>query len=146
MATKNDTKDPEPANALKMLKTTKALKQMRKANAKDRTGEAPEEKLDSSAAITLELKPIQLREYEEIRKDAVVNFKAKEKYNKIKNKGKPVGIKRKIFGPLVDTIVEEETERLRLLGEHRRKLKEELMKAAQEASVHSPEGEKHMVY
>jgi len=127
-AEKHDYKeDSVPATSFKGLKTLKALKQMRKANVKDRT-DVEFEEISGEAVATVDMAPIVMRPYEDICKDAVINFKAQEKYNKLK-RGKAVGVKRRIFVPLIEAICEEEEERQRLVTEQRRLRKLEIAKS-----------------
>ena len=56
------------------------------------------------AIVSTDIEPMILRPFPEICKESAKNFKLKDKYAKIKNRGKALGVKRKIFTDVLDSI------------------------------------------
>ena len=56
------------------------------------------------AIVATDIDLIRLRPFPEICKESAKNFKLKDKYAKIKNRGKTLGVKRRIFTDVLDAI------------------------------------------
>ena len=69
---------------------------------RDDVEEKAEYQEDEIVATDIEL--MRLRPFSEICKESAKNYKIKDKYAKIKSRGKTLGVKRRIFSDVVETI------------------------------------------
>ena len=60
---------------------------------------------DDNVVEATDVEPMVMRSLPEICRESAKNFKLKDKYEKIKKRDKTLGVKKRVFGDMVDVIV-----------------------------------------